>query len=580
MKPHDGRAKFWISVISACLAGCGQPQPEFRPPLLMDQAGLADWIPLANSTLLLDTAHQDAFPTGQRFQAHVLAVAGSSQLVIEASAKTSVGLALYGPRRSDGLFGFPLAWRQGTRVRLAGLELERSGDYLLLVADLERGAGAYQLVSRCTGACGPPVCPALICGIYCPTGLASGSGCPECACATGCANDLDCPAGTICEPTSGVCRRPENECLATCQDQPYQPVCGLDEVSYANPCELACAGALQDHAGPCLPPACSADSDCAAGMRCAAGVCQVAACDCSRAGYDPVCGRDGLTYPNDCERQCAQVGLQHQGPCDQCIPESCGDGLDNDCDGLVDEDCSGSCLVDSDCPASLLCMAGSCSAGLPCASQADCPADQQCDAGLCRPEPNCIAEVCDGQDNDCDGQVDEDFDLQTDPDHCGQCGTQCAQDEACLAGDCTLVVSCNSDADCPAGQVCVNGVCAPDVCEEDIDGDGYPTIDCGGPDCDDADASVHPDATELCDGLDNNCDGQIDENCPPVCASDADCAAGQVCISGLCWLGCLADSDCQASEICFNGACRLSCAADSDCPASWHCDFNQRACVP
>ena len=45
--------------------------------------------------------------------------------------------------------------------------------------------------------------------------------------------------------------------------------------------------------------------------------------------------------------------------------------------------------------------------------------------------------------------------------------------------------------------------------EIDGDGDGYTTPE----DCNDSDASVNPGVTELCDGIDNNCDGQIDEEC-------------------------------------------------------------------
>src|SRR5262249_8577029 len=60
----------------------------------------------------------------------------------------------------------------------------------------------------------------------------------------------------------------------------------------------------------------------------------------------------------------------------------------------------------------------------------------------------------------------------------------------------------------------------------DADGDGYgnqsqTTQSCTQPagyvsnntDCDDTRASVHPSAPEICDGLDNNCNGTIDEGC-------------------------------------------------------------------
>ena len=48
-----------------------------------------------------------------------------------------------------------------------------------------------------------------------------------------------------------------------------------------------------------------------------------------------------------------------------------------------------------------------------------------------------------------------------------------------------------------------------DACDDDVDGDGFS----GTQDCDDFNASIFPNALEICDSLDNDCDGTVDENC-------------------------------------------------------------------
>lgn len=59
-----------------------------------------------------------------------------------------------------------------------------------------------------------------------------------------------------------------------------------------------------------------------------------------------------------------------------------------------------------------------------------------------------------------------------------------------------------------------NGV--GDACEinTDIDGDGFAAVEAGGLDCNDEDPLINPDAEEVCgDGVDNNCNGEVDEGC-------------------------------------------------------------------
>lgn len=151
-------------------------------------------------------------------------------------------------------------------------------------------------------------------------------------------------------------------------------------------------------------------------------------------------------------------------------------------------------------------------------------------------------ETCDGDDQDCDDAVDEGVltDWYIDSDGDGY-GDEATLDQACLkphadaietGGDCDDE---DEDVNPDADELCddVDNDCDDAVDEDatdatvwyaDSDGDGYGESDdyelsCDEPsgygpyggDCDDEDADVHPDAPENCDGVDDDCDEQIDE---------------------------------------------------------------------
>ena len=110
-------------------------------------------------------------------------------------------------------------------------------------------------------------------------------------------------------------------------------------------------------------------------------------------------------------------------------------------------------------------------------------------------------EVCNQLDDDCDGATDEDFNLDSSLENCGSCGHVCDFK--------------NGSGECQNGQCVLTGCMGGFFDANQIPDDG---CECS--------PTVPPD--EICDGLDNDCDGTVDNDLP-------NCAAG-LCMPDLwCW---------------------------------------------
>ena len=412
-------------------------------------------------------------------------------------------------------------------------------------------------------------------------------------CVDACADDAACDdgdpcTGDVCDPATGACVSTPHNTVAcpaqgVCADA-GEPVC--DPVSELYVCDL---GAL---------PAWEAAE---------------VSCD----GLDNDC--DGLTDQSDpdllavpgppCEKGagvCAGATKDPAGHCKegQWLPctdahytqydyryvagqEAACDGADENCDGQTDEAFAWQATV----------LGAACSAPGVCGSGVVvCAADEEhaiCSVAPGGPASPATAEGCNGLDDDCDGETDEADDLSAADSGCDAPGVCALATPTCEGGD----WSCGYDAVLgwsEDGELC-------DQLDNDCDGEtdeGLSWLDpidgltkakgapCGdlegcagevvcvasgdGMTCSSADG-----ATEVCDGFDNDCDGETDEDLvlsPP--GGGADIALGEACVGvGACGIGTVECSGTTHQAICSSmpggsqsGATPETCdGEDDDC---------------
>ncbi len=204
-----------------------------------------------------------------------------------------------------------------------------------------------------------------------------------------------------------------------------------------------------------------------------------------------------------------------------------------------------------------------------------------CDDGDSSIHPG-ASEACDGVDRDCDGEAWDPDGVDApswfrDLDGDGY-GDATASVPACTqpAGMVSRVDDCD-DADPTVYAAGVERVgdgidndCDPTTLDDDADGDGVGASD----DCDDEDPSILPGATELCDGVDEDCDGSIDEGAAGrevfYADEDGDGNGAGFAIASGCTPGegeSLSDDDCDDSDPSVHTGAGGLCGdgADNDC---------------
>ncbi len=332
-----------------------------------------------------------------------------------------------------------------------------------------------------------------------------------------------------------------------------------------------------------IPGLCKVDSDCKSTASGSQLVCYEGVCIADDAGQSPVGDAGVLEDAGSPDATPGDGGAPIQ-PADAgptCTPSAahevnCGDGIDDDCDGLIDcadPDCANIVCraAVNDCDEAEKCTSGVCPAdakksdGTQCTSScnATCQTGKCIGTTSCDDQNPCTVDVCNSTTGQCSHSPVPDSSATS----CND-GKACTTGDKCVGGACQGTVACTCDQ-CHVGQCKADGSCecaAASTSTPCNDGNKCTT-------------SKYCDGAGTCGGVAVTCKASDKCHVAGVCDASTGCTnpsapdgtgcggTGQYCSVGNCSSGCLIDSTFYASGAARTGYPCQVCQPTS--PTQW-----------